>query len=152
MTWTIGTAGGDVVADHLVGELYTPRISEEIAPTFRFSPNQALATPESRFEELLPYVSNTSEKRLRTSQGSDGTAYYRENTTNLADVDSFLVSIEAPNDLNFASVWGVIVGGRDRSNSVRTALRWELEIVVLASFDEYADRTSAEAALEEVVL
>ncbi|WP_042662559.1 hypothetical protein [Haloferax sp. ATB1] len=152
MTWTIGTEQGSIAADVLVGEtIYTPRVAEEINPTFRFVPNESFPTPETRFEALAPYVRETADTFVRAGRAQGG-AFFREDTANLADVDSFLVSIEAPLRYDFASVWGVIVGGRDASNRTRTALRWELDIVVLAPLEDYDSRADVKAALEDVVL
>lgn len=150
LEWTIHTANGSVVADALQVELYTVRVGETISPVLRFS-HGSNESPQNRWEALQPYVRDTSDQVVQTGRTSSGTGYYREETAGV-DVDSFFVSLEPPVGSGYAGVWGVITGGQDQSNSVRTVRRWQLEIVVLAPLDDYADRATAKAALEDEVL
>jgi len=151
LPWTIGTAQGDVVANNLQDPLPTIQIGETIQPRFRFTPGAGVSDPETRWEALSPYVRAASEQTIRASRNADGEGYYREDTSGFDDVDSFLVSVEPPAKFSGSGVWGVITGGRDRSNSVRTVLRWDLDVVVLAPLGDYADRAAAETALKDEV-
>jgi hypothetical protein len=149
-TWTLGTASGDITVDGVLNELYTARIGDTINPTLWFPRRSGGESAESRWKALLPFVRHASDQVIRAGTTSGDTGFYREDTSGLP-IDSFLVSVEPPVDLDFAGVWGVIVGGTDQSEPSRSVLRWQLEIVVLAELGDFADRASAESALKEVL-
>lgn len=144
-TWTIDLADdADLTARGLLGDqLYTPRPGDTINPTFRLR-------SAADFETLRKYVLAANQKTVLTSRRSTGFPYYREDLGAYA-VSSLVVGLE-PSTSNGADVWAVLIGGTDQSNGPRSVYDWELEALVLADKDDYADRTAVANEFEEPVL
>lgn len=143
IAWTIATAGGDLTADSMLGELYTGSIGERIRPRFSVS--------KSAHDTLTPYVEAAMDQTIQTGVSQSGVAWYREDLSEFS-ITSLMISLEPQTSLSGAGVWAVIVGGKDRSNTPRTNYVWELECRVLADLDDYATRTDVENALKSEVL
>lgn len=142
--WTIGTAGGDVTADALQGEIYTVRIGGTIRPRFKLT--------ASAWESLRPYAEAAMEQTVMAGVNQSGKAWYRDDLGEFPNVSSLLVSLDPPASLSGAGVWAVIVGSDDRTNAAQTRHVWELECRVLADLGDYATRTDVENALKSEVL
>lgn len=143
ISWTIGTAGGDISADALVGELYTPSIGERIRPRFSLS--------ESAHDALRPYVEAAMEQTIQTGVNQSGKTWYREDLSEFG-VSSLVVSLDPPDVLAAGAVWAVILGGTDLTDPARVGHSWELECRVLADLADYADRTAVSNDLESQVI
>lgn len=151
VSWTLGTNDdGDVNVDRLVADQGDPwpLISPGATETVQLGWDVG---SRSDYTTVRKYVRlGNRPGAASTTPGLDTTPFYRELHDD-ANLD-LLVSLEPtgaalPSDVD--GLWGVIVGGSDATNNVRTRYELELELFVLAELSDYGTRSAAEDAHEK---
>lgn len=78
-----------------------------------------------------------------TGTGFDGQPYWRPQTRSNPFIQSLLLGFEPNDELKdrgVTGVWGVVTGGSDERNTVLSNYQLRLDVFVLASYLDYADR------------
>lgn len=142
---------GDQTVDRLVGSRRGAAAWPLISPG-RTEPLQLGWDPSNSatYETVRKYVRlGGRPSAVATMVGLDTTPFYRELH---AETEDLLISLD-PDGSGFGSdvdgLWGVIVGGSDATNNVRTRYELAVEVFVLAELSEYANRGAAESAHEK---
>lgn len=139
VSWTVNTnTDGDVTVDYLEAPMPTLTRGHTARVTLGFAPGS------SAYTTLVAYLDYAG--AVATTQGIDGTPYYRELHT---DTEELLVSFDpsgADQPSSIVGWWGVITGGTDRTTVQGGDPRIELETFVLAALSDHADRAAAKTA------
>lgn len=89
---------------------------------------------------------------VRFGTSDRGEPWYRERLPPSAPVDSLVVPVDAPADINEdRSLWAIIVDGEDVSNPLGSSRRVDLTLFVLAERSDYTDRSAVEAAFGDEI-
>jgi hypothetical protein len=176
-TWTVHGADYDVVVDALLGEFAKRTRGEEVTLTLRLnrrggnvsaaggqygaaagfqwsSSNGALysggtsmaAALETRYDRLVAFHDFAGAADTYTS--NQQVPAFQETVPSRAPVSSLLLGIEPSGDIEAPGFWAVVVGGGDQTRMIGNSATVELELFVLAEYEEYADRAAAKAAFE----
>ena len=149
LDWRIdGTPAKDVM-----DEPPTFAVGETLTYSFKFVERQGDAQHEriDRHEAVRQRLRYATGEYHDTYQPIAAAPRYRDTSPD----SSLLVGLSINEDESFPrylanrapEVWGVIVGGSDTSNKSGAFRGLELEVFVLARYDEYADRTAVENEL-----
>jgi len=101
------------------------------------------------FDDLEPYATYAGKYSLTETLASQQS--YNELIPPSIDINTLLVAVIPNNDLqnkNVNGYWGLIDNITDNRNRALSNTRVELEITVLAPFDEYADHAAVQTDLE----
>ena len=101
------------------------------------------------FDDLEPYSTYAGKFSLMETLGSKQP--YNELLPSSVDINTLLVAVIPNSDLQSKNVngyWGLIENITDDRNRPLSNTRVELEITVLAPFDEYADHAAVQTDLE----
>jgi hypothetical protein len=114
-------------------------------------PSESLGFAE-RYRDVLDYLDYRGEDVVRYGLSDRGEPWYRERLPPTAPVDSLVVPIDAPADIQEdRSLWAILVDGEDVSNPLGSSRRIDLTLFVLAERSEYADRSAVEAAFGDEI-
>jgi len=85
-----------------------------------------------------------------TTESLSNTQYYREQISQ-SEIDSLVFGVEPATQLqdeNITGVWGLVNDIQDSRNNALSIRRLTITVDILAQFDEYADHTALENALQ----
>lgn len=155
-TWTID----DIETDGLVG---SP------TPTWDWGTEQSLSfvfeeTPrdrrvgadrdayDERYRALLAYVRSASLATTSIYQ-TQGRPRYEERLPAAAELGSLVVDVVPGADvIDVDAIWALVVAGTDESQPIGGYRQLSLDLVPLALFEEYQDRSAVQEALGSGVL
>lgn len=105
------------------------------------------------YYEILNYLEYSGEDLVRYGTTDRGKPWFRERIPDDAPVNSLVVPVEPGDDIvDVSGHWGIILGGTDQSEPPGSSRSVELEILILAPLDEYADRDAVYADLGSEVI
>jgi len=87
------------------------------------------------------------------SAGTDAeqVPWYRELVPSRAPVSSHLVGLEPSDEIDGAAgLWAIVVGGDEPNRRIGDRAVVQLDVFVLAEYDDFADRSSVSNAFEKL--
>jgi len=118
-------------------------IGEENSFTFYIKGTSRFQDAETRYDrvkDLERYAGYPTVERTLSG------AYYSEDSYPLSTRDSLLVSIEPGDGVDEArGVWGIVQSIDDSTEIFGAVARIDMSVLVLAEFDDFADRSAVEA-------
>lgn len=131
------TGEGEIETSFTAAQQYSLQYS------FNYADQETIDATRSHYLQILDYLDYQGETVVRYGTTDRGKPWFRERVPTDASVDSLVVSVDAPDDVQEdRSMWAIVLSGVDQSSVLSTSRRVDLTLFVLAELDEYADRAA----------
>jgi hypothetical protein len=111
--------------------------------SFSYADQETVEANRSHYLQILDYLEYEGDAVVRYGTTDRGEPWFRERLPTDAPVDSLVVPVDAPDDVQEdRSMWAIVLSGVDQSSVLSTSRRVDLTLFVLAELDEYADRAA----------
>ena len=147
-TWEF-TGDTTVVVDSVRSTIPNRTLGKKVTYTLGFRPSGQSVPYDERYLAVRDYL--TVADRASYGLAHEGDPWYQERLPASSPVTSLVVSI-APADPGLATagvwegLWGLVTGGDD-TNRLSNRFQLDVEVFVLGSLGDYADRAAVAAAL-----
>jgi hypothetical protein len=138
-----GATGG--YPDITIGE--TTTFSLLLKDPQKVTPDVAIEKAEEGYDTLKNFEKYAG--YAQTGRTIDSVFYSEPDIFPLSPIDSLLVSVEPGDDIDEArAIWGVVESINDTTEVFGAVARIELEVFVVAEFDDYADKQAVQNDVE----
>lgn len=148
-TFTIENSSDTVVVNGSLGDYPNTTFGETSSFEFYIRGEAGLAPASERYRTLKDYLNYAG---YAVAERTEAGVYFREDGYSRSPINTLLVSIQPHADIEEArGVWGIITGGSDSTEVFGAQARIDMDVFVLAEYDDYATETDVRNAFESTL-